>query len=36
MGNGDDGNAYHAFVTGVASLALSILNGKNTANIQPL
>lgn len=28
--------AYHEFVTGVASLALNIVNGKNTANMQPL
>lgn len=27
---------YQALVTGVASLALSILNGKNTAKMHPL
>lgn len=27
---------YHEFVTGVASFALNILNGKKTANMQPL
>lgn len=27
---------YQAFVTGVASFALSMLNGKQTANMHPL
>lgn len=29
-------STYHEFVTGVASFALSIVKGKNTAKMQPL